>query len=75
MGAALVRAATAAGFPVTVWNRDRSKADALSGVSVADSPADAGQTAFARICNTDGETVISFTLDLTPSVISVLVTS
>lgn len=41
MGAALIRAATAAGFPVTAWNRDRSKADALSGVSVAGSPADA----------------------------------
>ena len=44
----------------------------LKVVGLADSPADAGQTAFARICNTDGETVISFTLDLTPSVISVL---
>jgi 3-hydroxyisobutyrate dehydrogenase-like beta-hydroxyacid dehydrogenase len=41
MGAALARAASAAGFPVTVWNRDRAKADALSGVSVAHSPADA----------------------------------
>ena len=41
MGAALIRAATAAGFPVTVWNRDRSKSGVLSGVSVAEGPADA----------------------------------
>ena len=41
MGSALARAAVAAGLPVTVWNRDRTKAAAVDGVAVADSAADA----------------------------------
>ena len=41
MGSALARAAVAAGLPVTVWNRDRTKAAVLGGVAVADSAADA----------------------------------
>lgn len=45
MGSALAGAATAAGFGVTVWNRDRAKAAALSGVAVADTAAEAVQAA------------------------------
>lgn len=43
MGAAMARRWAEHGFPVTVWNRDRSKAEALtdSGAAVADTPADA----------------------------------
>lgn len=43
MGAAMARRWAEHGFAVTVWNRDRSKAEALteSGVIVADTPADA----------------------------------
>lgn len=39
MGAALAGTATAAGFPVTVWNRDRAKAAMLEGVAVAETAA------------------------------------
>jgi len=45
MGSALARAAAAAGLPVTVWNRDRTKAAVLGGVAVADSAADAVEAA------------------------------
>lgn len=45
MGSALARAATSAGFDVTVWNRDRSKAVALDGVAVADTAAEAVEAA------------------------------
>ena len=41
MGSALTAAAVTSGRTVTVWNRDRAKADHLAGVTVADSPADA----------------------------------
>lgn len=45
MGSALARAAVCAGFGVTVWNRDRSKAVALDGVAVADTAAEAVEAA------------------------------
>jgi len=45
MGAALAGTAAAAGFPVTVWNRDRAKAVALDGVAVADTAATAVEAA------------------------------
>ena len=44
MGAAMVGTLTRAGIPVTVWNRDREKADRVSeatGATVADTAADA----------------------------------
>jgi 3-hydroxyisobutyrate dehydrogenase-like beta-hydroxyacid dehydrogenase len=41
MGSALVAAASARGYAVTVWNRDHAKATALEGVSIADTAADA----------------------------------
>lgn len=41
MGSALAGASATGGRTVTVWNRDRTKADDLAGVTVADSPADA----------------------------------
>ena len=43
MGAPIARNALGAGFPVTVWNRTRAKAEALadSGARVASSPAEA----------------------------------
>ncbi|WP_338886705.1 NAD(P)-binding domain-containing protein [Rhodococcus sovatensis] len=37
MGQAMARAFVDAGHPVTVWNRTRSRADGLTGVTVADS--------------------------------------
>ena len=45
MGSALAWAAAAVGLPVTVWNRDRTKAAVLGGVAVADSAADAVEAA------------------------------
>ncbi|MFN4205103.1 MAG: NAD(P)-dependent oxidoreductase [Agrobacterium albertimagni] len=43
MGAPMARRLLAAGFPVTVWNRDRAKAEPLAaaGARLAESPADA----------------------------------
>jgi 3-hydroxyisobutyrate dehydrogenase len=43
MGGAMARRWADHGFPVTVWNRDRTKAEALidAGVTVADEPAEA----------------------------------
>jgi 3-hydroxyisobutyrate dehydrogenase len=41
MGAPMARNIAQAGHDVVVWNRTREKADAVEGVSVADSPADA----------------------------------
>jgi 3-hydroxyisobutyrate dehydrogenase-like beta-hydroxyacid dehydrogenase len=48
MGAPMARNLAAAGFEVTVWNRTRSKADALD-LPVADSPAAASAAAQATI--------------------------
>lgn len=48
MGAAMARNLSKAGFPVTVYNRTREKADALAqetGASVADTPKQAAQNA------------------------------
>ena len=45
MGSALARATAAAGLPVIVWNRDRTKAAVLGGVAVADSAAEAVEAA------------------------------
>jgi 3-hydroxyisobutyrate dehydrogenase-like beta-hydroxyacid dehydrogenase len=45
MGSALARAAIDAGHPATVWNRNRDKAFALSGASVADSAGEAADAA------------------------------
>jgi 3-hydroxyisobutyrate dehydrogenase-like beta-hydroxyacid dehydrogenase len=45
MGAALATNLVAAGFPVRVWNRSRARAEALKGVTVADTPREAAQGA------------------------------
>lgn len=56
MAANLVRA----GFKVVVWNRTRSKAEAIEGAEVADSPADvAGRCDVVLICVSDSPDVIS----------------
>jgi 3-hydroxyisobutyrate dehydrogenase len=41
MGAPMARHVAAAGNEVVVWNRTRSKADGIAGVTVADSPGEA----------------------------------
>jgi 3-hydroxyisobutyrate dehydrogenase len=47
MGRAIARNLLRAGYPVTVWNRSREKAEALqvAGARVAETPADAACTA------------------------------
>lgn len=64
MGAGMGRNIAAAGLPLTVWNRSRDKAEALSGtgVRVADSPADAV---------TDADVVVTMLFD-TDSVAEVM---
>jgi 3-hydroxyisobutyrate dehydrogenase len=56
MGAAMARNVASAGFPLTVWNRTRDRATALSdaGATPADSPADvAGATDIVVTCVSD----------------------
>jgi len=52
MGAPMVRRLLGAGFSVTVWNRDRTKAGALSGdgAVIASTPSQAAATANIVIC-------------------------
>jgi 2-hydroxy-3-oxopropionate reductase len=52
MGAPMVRRLLGAGFAVTVWNRDRAKAEVLSadGADIAASPAEAVSSADVVIC-------------------------
>ncbi|MBB3559736.1 2-hydroxy-3-oxopropionate reductase [Rhizobium sp. BK512] len=52
MGAPMVRRLLGAGFSVTVWNRDRTKAGALSGdgAVIASTPSQAAATADIVIC-------------------------
>ncbi len=45
MGGPMTRHLVAAGHDVTVWNRSRTRAEALSGVTIADTPAKAAQRA------------------------------
>jgi 3-hydroxyisobutyrate dehydrogenase-like beta-hydroxyacid dehydrogenase len=45
MGGAIVRRLNARGFEVSVWDRTRSKAEALRAARVVDSPADAARSA------------------------------
>jgi 3-hydroxyisobutyrate dehydrogenase len=60
MGAGMAKNLLAAGFPVTVYNRTRAKAEPLaaSGARIAESPADAGR---------DAEVIISMLSDETAS--------
>ena len=45
MGAPMVRNLVLAGFDVTIWNRSPEKAEALTGVSIASTPGEAGANA------------------------------
>src|SRR5436309_13959222 len=55
MGAPIARNLAKAGFGVLVWNRTRAAADAIEGVTVADTPAEAVRdAAFVLTMLTDG---------------------
>ncbi len=54
MGSGMARNLVAAGHDVVVWNRTRSKAEAIAGATVADSPADVAASAgVVMICVSD----------------------
>lgn len=54
MGSGMARNLVAAGHDVVVWNRTRSKAEAVAGATVADSPADVAASAgVVMICVSD----------------------
>jgi 3-hydroxyisobutyrate dehydrogenase-like beta-hydroxyacid dehydrogenase len=54
MGSGMARNLVGAGFDVVVWNRTRSRAEAIDGAEVAESPADvAGRCAVTLICVSD----------------------
>lgn len=59
MGGGMAANLVKAGFEVVVWNRTRSKAEAVAGATVADSPADvAGRCDVILICVSDSPDVV-----------------
>lgn len=67
MGAPMARRLLGAGFSVTVWNRDRVKAEALSGdgAIIASTPSEAASTADVVICMlTNAEAVRQVLFDM-----------
>jgi 3-hydroxyisobutyrate dehydrogenase len=64
MGAPMARNIASAGHDVTAWNRTRDKAEAVEGVTVADSPAEAAESAdFLVTMLSDGDAVESAARD------------
>ena len=60
MGGGMAANLVKAGFDVVVWNRTRSKAEAVDGATVADSPADvAGRCDVVLICVSDSPDVVA----------------
>ncbi len=59
MGAGMAANLVKAGFDVSVWNRTRSKAEAVAGAEVADSPADlARRSPVVMLCVSDSPDVV-----------------